>query len=449
MNALAHDVATATSPPLGFLQLEMTTNTTDKQLLSNLKATKERGLPELELADAHDRVLAIVGSGPSLRETYALIPPDCDVMALNGAYRFLCEKGRIPTHFAMLDARAVNTNFLENPKGETTFYLASQCHPDAFDALGECQDYDLVKVFHLGTPTTRQVFPDSDIYLGGCGTIGLTAIGLALALGYRTVILYGFDSSFSGDAAHCAPQAQNANQNTLEVWVQDRKYITTHAMAAQAMDFFPYYKELLRICPEFVIQLVGSGLFYDFIRTNNNAPSRERELSKYAEAYMHDDYGMTQERRDGLDKLIADLKGESYLDVSTGRGETLELARKHGFKHVRGTETVPALCNEYVTRAVLPQIPYADKQFDCVSLIEVIEHLLPDDIEPALNELTRLARKHILISAAVRDCWIGGVNLHPSAKPLETWDEQFHKVWGDKVYRVGNLGGSPAWRVDL
>lgn len=433
------------SPALAILQLEMQANTTDKQLRSNLEHVKGLGLPELTLADAHDRVLAIVGSGPSLRSTWRHIPHDCDVMALNGAYGFLRERGRTANYFAMLDARSVNVNFLNDPSADTQYLLASQCHPNIFDRLKSFGRF----VFHLCTPTAKAAFPEAKLYIGGGGTIGLTAFGLALALGYRKVILYGYDSSFDGEDRHAVEQAQNADQNTIDIWVQDRKYTTSHAMAAQTMDFFPFYTAIKKIAPDFEIHLVGSGLFYDYIVTNNKPASRDGELSKYIEAYRHDDYGMSEGRRLGLDEIVGELTGESYLDVSTGRGELLEIARKHGFKTVRGTETVPALCNASVTQAVLPSIPFPDQSFDVVSLIEVIEHLLPDDIVPALNELTRLAKKHIIISAAVYPHWMGGVNLHPSAMPEEDWQGLFTATWGDRVRRVRNLGLSPCWQVDL
>jgi hypothetical protein len=221
-------------------------------------------------------------------------------------------------------------------------------------------------------------------------------------------------------------------------------------MAAQTMDFFPYYKAIKEVAPEFEINFIGRGLFYDFILTNNHSTTRERELSKYSLAYQEEDYGMTQERKDGLDRLIENLPVRgSYLDVSTGRGETLELAEKHGFSQVQGTETVEALCNSRVVRAVLPNIPFRDKSFQVVSLIEVIEHLIPEDLESSLKELERLASNHILISASVYDCYVGGVNLHPSARPVEDWEALFTRLWGSRVYRVGNLGSSPVWRVDL
>lgn len=445
MNAQIKEGGGQFGPPQGILQLEMVVNATDKELLGNLKFCKSLGLPSVPLMEANKKTLAIVGSGPSLRDTWGFIPPDAEIMALNGAYKFLRSKGIVPTYFATLDSRQVNTNFLQDLHLDTTYLLASQCHPDMFLRLKG----KVVGVFHLGTPTTKRIFSDEDLYLGGGGTIGLTSLGLAMAMGYRSVILYGFDSSFNDEVRHVVHQPQNDNQSIIDVWVQDRKYMTSHAMAAQTMDFFPFWAAIKRECPEFEIQLVGSGLFYDYIVTNNHPTSRERELGKYAEAYKQPDYGMTKERYDGIVRLISDIQGVSYLDVSTGRGETLEIARRHGFTVVSGTETVDALLNEHVEYGILPNLPVPDKSYDVVSLFEVIEHLVPADVEPTLLELTRIAKKHILISAAVAECWLGGVNLHPSARPLEQWQELFTKVWGSKVRRMHNLGGSPSWRVDL
>lgn len=448
MNAMIQESGEQSgSPRLGLLQLEMRVNVTDKTLLTNLRSARVNGVPSIQLMDGNDKTLAICGSGHSLHNTYGLIPPDADVMALNGAYKFLRSKEIIPTYFSMLDARDVNVNFLENLHDDTTYLLASQCHPDVFAKLSG----KIVGMFHLNTPMTKKVFPDAELHIGGGGTIGLTAIALAMAIGYRRVILYGFDSSLYGDAQHVQKQPQNEKDEYIDVWVEERQYKTTRAMASQVMDFFPFYDGIRDIYPDFKIDLIGEGLFYDFIVTNNHPSSRERELNKYAAAYMEEDYGMTAERYNGLSILIEQLPCRgSYLDVSTGRGETLELAQKHGFANVKGTETVTTLCKgDRIVRAILPELPFGDKEFEVVSLIEVIEHLYKDDVEPALLELTRVAQKHILISAATRECYLGGVNLHPSARSLEKWQELFEKVWGARVCRVGNLGSSPAWRVDL
>lgn len=43
-------------------------------------------------------------------------------------------------------------------------------------------------------------------------------------------------------------------------------------------------------------------------------------------------------------------------------------------------------------------LPFEDKRFDCVTCLEVIEHLNVTDFENTLNELTRVASKFVIIS---------------------------------------------------
>lgn len=275
----AQSGAAGSLPPLSILQLEMTVNVTDRQLRENLEFVKSCNLPKLELQNAHDRTLAIVGSGPSLRDHWQLIPQDCEVMALNGAYSFLKRNGRVADYFAMLDARECNTAFVKSIDSSTKCLMASQCHPKVFESVPQVMGCWSMRpapvLFHLNTPSTHFVFPDEPLYVGGGGTIGLTALILAYVLGYRKVILYGFDSSYEGEDSHVVPQSQNAGQNTLDVWIEDRKYRTTHAMAQQVMDFFTILKGIRELVPEFQVDVIGRGLFYDYVVTNNT-PDQER-----------------------------------------------------------------------------------------------------------------------------------------------------------------------------
>lgn len=447
-------------------QVDLRLNVSDGDIMRNLDASKARGAPELvwdQEAPPKKETLYICGAGPSLKDNAWRLTAETDVMALNGAYRWLRHNKMTPHYFACLDGRKENVNFVEHPGLGTIHLLASQVHPDVYKRL-EIGSYD-VETFHLATAAVDHVFGDSVLKIGAAHTVGLTALILGCVLGYRKFVLLGYDSSFTDDKSHVSPQPWNAEQEVIDVWVQDRKYRTTHAMAQQVSDFLPTVNRLRRQWPDIDIQVIGNGLFYDFVTTNNHETSRERELSKYATAYEDPTYGMSKGRYEAIDKALKDLRAvphtvhhdgdfppqyvKSYLDISCGRGESLDLALKHGFTSVMGTETVDALCKPGIAKATLPNTGLANKSADVVSLIEVIEHLLPEDVEPALYELTRLARHHILISAATTSHVVGGVDLHPSARPLEEWEELFKKVWGDKVHRIHDFGFSPAWRVDL
>jgi ubiquinone/menaquinone biosynthesis C-methylase UbiE len=67
---------------------------------------------------------------------------------------------------------------------------------------------------------------------------------------------------------------------------------------------------------------------------------------------------------------------------------TTGLDRSHqALKYVKGEKKVGEITN----------LPFESNSFDCVSCLEVIEHLNVNDFKVALNELSRISRKYIII----------------------------------------------------
>jgi hypothetical protein len=385
-------------------------------------------------------------------------------MALNGAYAALIEAGfPVPKYFAALDSREVNVNFLRTARKETEFLLAAQCHPKMFDLL----DGFHVTTFHLNTETEQTVYGAGyeGLFLGSAGgTIGTTALAIAGVLGYRHLILVGFDSSHVQNLSHLVLQPQNASQQTLDVEFDGKWYTTTPTLAAQVNEFLPWTNALIASFPGLALDFIGQGLLYDYIEANAKAgvaspddckTTREEELARYPSIYAEDpEYKCTDRRLAGLKDALIECQafgGMTYLDVSCGRGESLDLARGLGYT-ASGTETVPQLiaARDDVQAAVLPNTGLPDQCADVVSLIEVIEHLVPADVEPALRELGRLARKYIIVSAATFPSWKNGANLHPSARTEAKWDALLRSIWGDRVAKAPSpIHPSPAWIITL
>lgn len=437
------------------LKIEVACNTSDKTLLRNLESAKTRGVPIAPFSfTINPRPLLICGSGPSLKDyfkiTYDFYKGECDVMALNGAYMTIMKMGIIPDYYVQLDARDENVNFVRWKHHNTKFLLASQCSPFVFDEL----DSYGVQMFHLNTPTTRKVFVKENVYYGGGSTVGLTSMGLACGLGYRNLALLGFDSSYKDGASHAEPQPQNAGQHKVDVWVEDRQYWAGTTMAKQVEEFRPWVQALERTFPEIDVRLFGEGLLYDYIMTGQrNTVSRETELSKYAEMYKHADYRMSEFRAVGVKQILSEREPCVLLDVGTGRGETIEIAESLGYI-ARGTETVPDLLNEKVTLAILPEIGFDSNTYDMVTCFEVIEHLLPGDVIPALRELERLARRSVIFSVCTSSDTRGGVELHPSWRSQREWELTFINAFGPMadVRCIGNLSSidvSPVYEYRL
>lgn len=439
---------------LTILHLELTGNTPDTDLHNNLVATKARNLAEIAVGDIQTQPLILCGSGPSLDDYFPAVRtmyPDAPIMAVNGAYQHIRSKyGIVPRYYAQLDARDCNAKFVENPDPDTTFLLASQVHPNVFDQIPPEQ----IRVFHLNAPSAKEVFPKAGLLCGsGGGTIGTTAMLLGAILGFRHQALLGMDSSYRDGRSHICDQPQNAEYKTIPVYVDDREYQTTTMMAKQVEQFRPFLKGLTTIFPDLDVRLFGHGLLYDYLLSGQSRErTRETEAAQYQELYEDPTYGMSEFREDAIKLALAGRPRGSLLDVGTGRGETLKIAKKFGFEPVRGTETVPALCGPDVTMALLPNLPFADASFDTVTCFEVIEHLLPEDVVPALQEIARAAKDRVLVSVCTAPDVRGGVNLHPSARSETEWEEAFRVAWGESAYfvKVGqasSLGVSPIYEL--
>jgi ubiquinone/menaquinone biosynthesis C-methylase UbiE len=174
--------------------------------------------------------------------------------------------------------------------------------------------------------------------------------------------------------------------------------------------------------------------------------ARQREIEKYREVYKkYAHYCMADDRLFPVVSVLDALFG-SMLDVSCGRGELLTAARKMGFDAV-GTEAVPELCVNGVQNAVITALPFDDDSFDVVTCIDVIEHILEQDIVAGLKELERVCRGTIVIAAADYPTYWDGVNLHPSARPYHEWDRLFRSVFSGEVSRIGPTASSEMWAV--
>ena len=185
------------------------------------------------------------------------------------------------------------------------------------------------------------------------------------------------------------------------------------------------------------------------------AEARAIERDKYVDAYNNPSYGMGAARFRASSSALADLPLRStLLDVGCGRGEMLDFAHRLGFE-VRGCEVVPALIdNQRVIFGEAHALPFGADSFDVVTLWDVIEHLRPDDTAQVLAELARVARKHVLITAANYSSRAhpGGPELHINRRDYDVWDGIFrHAFAGALVNWLPPTPGcrSECWRIDL
>lgn len=172
---------------------------------------------------------------------------------------------------------------------------------------------------------------------------------------------------------------------------------------------------------------------------------RLQEVRKYRNSYTDPSYKMGSARLSIAAELLIEIplvykngtrQRGSLLDVGTGRGELMTIARAAGFNPVAGTEVVGELAGGEVTLAYAHNLPFDDGAFDAVTMFDVLEHLLPEDTESALDELDRVSRHCVIVSAADFPSTHMGEDLHINRHDYDEWDEIIRQHLKGDVQRI-------------
>jgi len=257
-------------------------NVTHDHLAENIRAAVKRDLPWFTGFKEGKRRAVIVGGAPSMLDHLADIRAHkrdgASIISVNNAWRVLVDAGITPDNHIMLDARAENAAFLEGAPAKTRYLIASQCHPDVFDAL-EGKDVILWhngfgdnKVLHEVLAPWWGEGPNQRpcILVPGGGTVGLRALWLCFFAGFRSIHCYGMDSSYDGDKHHAYDQPINDADRVMEVVLHDpatgneKRYSAARWMVRQVSEFRETYADLKREGVRIFVH--GRGLLPDVVR---------------------------------------------------------------------------------------------------------------------------------------------------------------------------------------
>ena len=252
-------------------------NVTHEALLANVRDAVKRDLPWFTGFGPHKRVACVVGGAPSVRDDIGKIRAQqkrgARIVTVNNTWRLMVDNGIMPDVHVMLDARKENAAFLKDAPKSIRYFIASQCHPDVFDAL---KDRDVV-IWHNGfgdNEAIREVLspwwdegPNQRpcILVPGGGTVGLRSLWLCAFSGFKTIHMYGFDSSYEGDQHHAYAQPLNDTDRVMEVTMGDKIYRAAPWMVRQVEEARWHRADLIK--EGVTLHVHGRGLLPDVMRS--------------------------------------------------------------------------------------------------------------------------------------------------------------------------------------
>lgn len=193
--------------------------------------------------------------GPSLTKTWESIEQEKNVflnskvVSVSGAHDFLIERGIVPDYHIEVDPREHKAVFTKNSHPDVHYLMGSCCHPTTINQLVEAGRQ--ISLFHIyngprDLDIINELEPDTELLAGG-GSVGLRAINLLYALGYRSFSTRGLDSSYDDDIGQHAGEHSGKRHHEIDVEVGGRWFKSSLIMIAYARYFFAEYKKLSQV----------------------------------------------------------------------------------------------------------------------------------------------------------------------------------------------------------
>jgi hypothetical protein len=219
-----------------------TTAKSIEEICRNIEINKDVHLEVSGLPDWREQLpIAIVGGGPSLKDTIHKLKDYRYIMVCGSAHDYVIKAGYAPTYAIICDPDPLVINYMRETSPYTKYLIASQCDPIVFQHV----KYDKNYVWHCGGDGIDQkIFGEGKVVLGGGSTVGTRAMYMALAFGFSDQHLFGFDTCLSKDFKHHSYDFDDPEKETLgnihEIALDGpngKKFHVAGYMLAQLFDF--------------------------------------------------------------------------------------------------------------------------------------------------------------------------------------------------------------------
>lgn len=197
------------------------TATPTEKIYQNILDSGKHGLLPIDslLGPSREEPIALIGGGPSLPKYYDEKRGSYEYVMLAGSVHDYYvsrynNSHKLQTVYSILcDADPIMCDYVRRKSKYITYLIASQCDEKLFKHL---KNMDKAYYWNcMGDEEQNKIFKEGEkLVIGGC-TIGTRAIGMAMAMGFRKIHLYGYDSCLTNEYRHHAYSFENPDVETL------------------------------------------------------------------------------------------------------------------------------------------------------------------------------------------------------------------------------------------
>jgi 2-polyprenyl-3-methyl-5-hydroxy-6-metoxy-1,4-benzoquinol methylase len=344
------------------------------------------------------------------------------IFALNGCASFLNHNIAIPDYQVILDAQKCTTSLISDAKRHL---FASQVDPECFEIVPNAQ---LWQATHGDVALEFPEYENDYCMVGGAISVGNAALVLAYVMGYREIHCYGFDSRHKDGEGHAFKQSINNGDPTTIVRFMGKEYISSITMKLQAKYFMERAYALKQEGCK--IEVHGDGL----LPAMYNCPTLS-EQEKYEMMWWYRDYGDVSPGQRNAEFFVKQFKPQgTVIDFGCGSGKGgAKIAELSGCKVIFADFADNSLDKEFAHHKFVHfdmRIGRSDLHGDIGYCCDVMEHIPPESVDSAINNVMRCVPKAYFQISTVEDNWgvLIGQKLHLSVHPASWWEEKIKSL---------------------
>jgi hypothetical protein len=376
--------------------------------------------------------IALVCFGTSLHQTWEHIKEFKYVMSCSGSHKFLRERGITPTYHVEVDPRSHKIQLIgDDISPDTTFLMASCCHPEVFDHLVKHNAKIVLWHTYSGEKAgiLPNVYPRGEWVSTGGANVGLRAMVLCRMLGFKNIHMFGMDGSFEPDGATHADKHPNSPKDYILAEFEGKEYATTTVFLECARGILHELEQLSDVD----ITFYGKGLVQDMVKSKFKelkkkekstiafyvAPTISKEYIKLNSTLHNTNptYGVSVLGHiDKIKKIYEVTESKSLLDYGCGKGllaKNLEFPIWEYDPAIEGKDSPP-------------------RPADLVVCVDVLEHIEPDYLNSVLNDIARCIKKvgYLVINTQPAKKFLAdGRNTHLIQQNKDWWIEKLSKIF--------------------